>query len=75
MADNPGTNGRGLRPWLEDLGEVESFTDLLELYQAAFGPAHPHELRRRLWNEDGVAVNPRTLALVLPDDWPSPTRH
>lgn len=80
MADSAKANGRGLRGWLEDLGEVESFGDLAEAYQRDFGPLHPHDLRRRLWNECGVAVNPRTLALVLPEDWPAPaeagaTRH
>ena len=80
MPDNAGTNGRGLRGWLEDLGEVEDFRDLAEAYQRDFGPLHPYDLRRRLWNECGVAVNPRTLALVLPEDWPradasAQTRH
>ena len=72
MAGDARTNGRGLRGWLEDLGEVEDLRELARMYQAAFGPTHPHELWRRLWNECGVAVNPRTLALVLPDDWPEP---
>ena len=63
------TNGRGLQGWLQDQGEVDGFADLLEAYQRDHGPTHPHELRRRLWNECGIAVNGRTFALHLPDDW------
>ena len=55
--------------WLENIGEVGDSRDLAELYQRDFGPLHPHERRRRLWNECGVAVDPGTPALVLPDDW------
>lgn len=78
MADERKDARPSLKAWLETAGPAETLMDVLALYQAAFGPLHPVALRRRLWDECGVAVNPHSGRLVLPDDWPDaapPTRH
>ena len=57
--------------WLEALGPVRDFGDLLAMYRRDVGPVDAEALREWLRRDAGVVVSPVGGRLVLPDDWPT----
>ena len=64
-----------LARWLDAIGPVDWFDELLARYRREVGPASPEAFRVWLWRDAGVAVEPKSGRLCLPDEWPTaPTR-
>lgn len=59
-----------LARWLDAIGPVDGFHELLDRYRREVGPSDAEAFRVWLWRDARVAVAPASGRLCLPEEWP-----